>query len=164
MYLEAICILREHGYRQYEISNFCRKGHVSRHNLKYWNGDPYLGFGPNASSDFGGSRFTIVRDLKAYIEGIKHGGQVLQEVQEVASRERAGEYLMMRLRTVAGIDPKVYEKRYLLPFAPLEKSLMQCKERGLATKTFDGRWHLTPNGFLVSNSIISDLLLIQEKY
>ena len=70
----------------------------------------------------------------------------------------------MRLRTVAGIDPKVYEKRYLLPFAPLEKNLMQCKERGLATKTFDGRWHLTPNGFLVSNSIISDLLLIQEKY
>lgn len=164
MYLSAIEILRQHGYRQYEISNFCRKGHVSRHNLKYWNGDPYLGFGPNASSDFGGSRFTIVRDLKAYIEGIKHGGQVLQEVQEVTSRERAGEYLMMRLRTVAGIDPKVYEKRYLLPFAPLEKNLMQCKERGLATKTFDGRWHLTPNGFLVSNSIISDLLLIQEKY
>ena len=164
MYLSAIEILRQHGYRQYEISNFCRKGHVSRHNLKYWNGDPYLGFGPNASSDFGGSRFTIVRDLKAYIEGIKHGGQVLQDVQEVASRERAGEYLMMRLRTVAGIDPKVYEKRYLLPVAPLETNLMQCKERGLAAKTFDGRWHLTPNGFLVSNSIISDLLLIQEKY
>ena len=163
MYLSAVEILRQHGYRQYEISNFCRKGNVSRHNLKYWNGDPYLGFGPNASSDFGGSRFTIVRDLKKYIEGIKKGGQVLQEVQEIASRERAGEYLMMRLRTAAGIDPKVYERRYLLPFAPLEKCLLECKERGLATKTFDGRWHLTPNGFLLSNSIISDLLLIQEK-
>ncbi len=163
MYLSAIEILRQHGYRQYEISNFCRKGNVSRHNLKYWNGEPYLGFGPNASSDFGGSRFTIVRDLKAYIEGIKHGGQVLQEVQEIASRERAGEYLMMRLRTASGIDPKVYERQYLLPFAPLEKCLLECKERGLATKTYDGRWHLTPNGFLLSNSIISDLLLIQEK-
>ena len=84
-------------------------------------------------------------------------------MQEIASRERAGEYLMMRLRTAAGIDPKVYERRYLLPFAPLEKCLLECKERGLATKTFDGRWHLTPNGFLLSNSIISDLLLIQEK-
>ena len=40
---------------------------------------------------------------------------------------------------------------------------MDCKEKGLATKTFDGRWHLTPNGFLLSNTIISDLLLIQEK-
>jgi len=163
MYLSAIEILRQHGYRQYEISNFCRKGNVSRHNLKYWNGDPYLGFGPNASSDFGGSRFTIIRDLHGYIEGIRSGGQVLQEVQELAPRERAGEYLMMRLRTVAGIDPKVYEKRYLMPFAPLEKNLLQCKERGLAVKTFDGRWHLTPNGFLISNSILSDLLLIQER-
>ena len=164
MYLSAVEILQQHGYRQYEISNFSRKGNVSRHNLKYWNGEPYLGFGPNASSDFGGSRFTIIRDLKGYIEGIRKGGQVLQEVQEIASRERAGEYLMMRLRTTAGIDPKVYERRYLLPFAPLEKQLWQCKEQGLATKTFDGRWHLTPKGFLLSNTIISDLLLIQEKY
>ena len=134
MYLSAVEILRQHGYRQYEISNFCRKGNVSRHNLKYWNGDPYLGFGPNASSDFVGSRFTIVWDLQGYIDGIRTGGQVLQEVQENASRERAGEYLMMRLRTVAGIDPKVYEKQYLLPFAPLEKHLLTCKERGLAVK------------------------------
>jgi len=163
MYLSAIEILRQHGYRQYEISNFCRKGNVSRHNLKYWNGGEYLGFGPNASSDFGGSRFTIVRDLQAYIDGIKTGGQVLAEVQEVPPRERAGEYLMMRLRTVAGIDPKEYEQQYLLPFAPLEKALLQAKERGLAVKTFDGRWHLTKTGFLISNSIISDLLLIQEK-
>ena len=40
---------------------------------------------------------------------------------------------------------------------------MVCKDRGLATKTFDGRWHLTPNGFLLSNSIISDLQLIQDR-
>ncbi len=162
MYLSAVEILRQHGYRQYEISNFCRKGNVSRHNLKYWNGDPYLGFGPNASSDFGGSRFTIVRDLPAYIEGIRTGGQVLQEVQEIGSRDRAGEYLMTRLRTVSGADPREYEKRFLLSFAPLEKYLLECKERGYAVKTFDGRWHLTPNGFLISNTIISDLLLIQE--
>ncbi len=163
MYLAAVEILRQHGYRQYEISNFCRKGNVSRHNLKYWNLDPYLGFGPGAASDFGGSRFTIVRDLKKYLEGIKHGGQVLEEVEEVATRERAGEYLMLRLRTTAGIDPKTYERRYLLPFAPLEKRLWEYKEQGLAIKTFDGRWHLSPNGFLKSNGIIADLQQIQEK-
>lgn len=70
---------------------------------------------------------------------------------------------MMRLRTVSGLDPKEYEKRYLLPFGPLQTVLEKHKEQGLAAKTFDGRWHLTPNGFLVSNSIISDLLLVQEK-
>ena len=164
MYLSAVEILRQHGYRQYEISNFCRKGNVSRHNLKYWNGDPYLGFGPNASSDFGGSRFTIIRDLCGYIDGIRSGGQVLQDVQVIASRERAGEYLMMRLRTVTGIDPQEYEKRYLMPFAPLENKLQEFQQHGWAVKTFDGRWHLTPEGFLLSNSIIADLQLIQEKY
>ena len=163
MYLRAVQVLKEHGYRQYEISNFCRKGHVSRHNLKYWTGGEYLGFGPDASSDFGGNRFAVIRDLDGYIEGIMNGGTVLRELQEISHRERAGEYLMMRLRTVSGIDPAVYERKYLLPFAPLEKVLMECKERGLAEQTFDGRWHLTPEGFLVSNSIISDLLVIQEK-
>ena len=163
MYLSAVEILKESGYRQYEISNFCRKGHVSRHNMKYWQGGEYLGFGPGASSDFGGRRFSIIKDIRGYIQGIRTGGQVLEDVQEIAPRERAGEYIMMRLRTAAGIDPKEYEKKYLMPFAPLEKSLQQCKAQGLAHKTFDGRWQLTPSGFLVSNSILTDLLLIQEQ-
>ena len=164
MYLSAVEILRQHGYRQYEISNFCRKGAVSRHNLKYWTGGEYLGFGPNASSDFAGRRFTIIRDLSGYIDGIRSGGQVLQDVQQIPNRERAGEYLMMRLRISSGLDPREYEKLFLLPFAPLEKAMVRFKEQGLALKTFDGRWHLTPEGFLVSNSIISDLLVIQDKY
>ena len=163
MYLAAMGILRENGYRQYEISNFCRKGQVSRHNLKYWTGGEYLGFGPDAASDFAGNRFTIVRDLQEYIDGIAEGGQVLREVQKIPTRERAGEYLMMRLRLTSGLDPKEYEKRFLLPFAPLEKALESFKLQKLAVKTYDGRWHLTPEGFLVSNSIISDLLVIQEK-
>ena len=81
----------------------------------------------------------------------------------MAPRERAGEYLMMRLRTAAGLDPKIYEQKYLLPFEPFEQSFIRFREMGLAEKTFDGRWRLTPKGFLISNSIISDLLLIQEQ-
>ena len=164
MYLSAVEILKDHGYRQYEISNFCRKGAVSRHNLKYWTGSEYLGFGPDASSDFAGRRFSIIRDLKGYIQGIQDGGQVLVDVQEVPKRERAGEFLMMRLRTATGIDPREYEKQFLMSFRPLEKALIRFREQGLAQKTFDGRWHLTPQGFLLSNTIISDLLVIQDKY
>ncbi len=162
MYLAAVEILRTKGYRQYEISNFARKGQVSRHNLKYWTGGEYLGFGPDASSDFGGKRFTIVRDLHGYIQGIKTGGSILAEVQEIPLRERAGEYLMTRLRTTYGINAQEYEQRYLLPFAPLKASLERCAERQLASQASDGRWYLTPEGFLVSNSIISDLLVIQD--
>ena len=162
MYLAAVEILRARGFRQYEISNFARKGLYSRHNMKYWTGGEYLGFGPNASSDFAGRRFTIVRDLQGYIDGIKNGGEVLQEVEDIPIRERAGEYLMMRLRTSTGIIKEEYERAYLLPFGPLEEALEKYRTFGHAARNEDGRWRLTPKGFLISNTIISDLLLIQD--
>ncbi len=163
MYLATTEILRSKGYRQYEISNFCKRGKESRHNLKYWSGGEYLGFGPDASSDFAGKRFKIIRDLQGYIEGIHSGGQVLEEIQDVAPRERAGEYLMMRLRTTYGISAGEYEKKFLLPFGAIEDALEQCRQRGHALRGEGDRWRLTPEGFLLSNSILSDLLLIQEK-
>ena len=162
MYLSAVEILRQRGYRQYEISNFCRRGYESKHNLKYWTGGEYLGFGPDASSDFAGKRFRIVRDLRQYINGMRTGGQVLEDIQEVPPRERAGEYLMMRLRTSMGVSGEEYEKKYLLPFAPIEEVLIHSRERGHVLRGEGGRWRLTPEGMLLSNSIISDLLLIQD--
>ena len=163
MYLATVEILRSKGYRQYEISNFCLRGRESRHNMKYWTGGEYLGFGPDASSDFAGKRYAVIRDLPLYIEGIREGGQVLRDIQTVPPRERAGEYLMMGLRTAHGISGEEYEKRYLLPFAPLEAALEQCRGRGHALRGEGGRWRLSAEGFLLSNSIISDLLLIQEQ-
>ncbi len=163
MYLAAVEILRGKSFRQYEISNFSRKGLYSHHNMKYWTGGEYLGFGPSASSDFAGKRFTIIRDLQGYCSGIKDGGEVLQELEELPLRERAGEYLMLRLRTVNGIAREEYEKQYLLPFDPIEEHLEKCRSFGHAVQTDEDRWRLTPKGFLISNSIISDLLVIQDK-
>ena len=163
MYLAAVEILRSRGFRQYEISNFARKGLYSRHNMKYWSGGEYLGFGPAASSDFAGKRFTVIRDLHGYIAGIKKGGQVLEDIQEIPQRERAGEYLMLHLRTANGICREEYEKQFLLPFDPIEHYMQKCRDRGHAEPAENGRWHLTPAGYLLSNSIISDLLIIQDR-
>lgn len=162
MYLAAVQLLKQRGYRQYEISNFAKRGRASRHNLKYWTGGEYLGFGPNASSDFAGKRYTLIRDLKGYIQGLKEGGSVITELTEIPVRERAGEYLMLRLRTVGGIRAEEYEKRFLLPFEPLETVLQRCADHGLASFSKE-RWRLTPEGMLVSNAIISDLQLAQER-
>ena len=163
MYLYTTELLHQKGYRQYEISNFAKRHKESRHNLKYWNGGEYLGFGPDASSDFAGKRFTMVRDLEGYVQGVLDGGQVIGDIQEVPPRERAGEYLMMRLRTTSGIQKEDYEKQFLLPFAPLEEKLEECLHRGHAFRSNTGWWRLTPEGMLISNSIISDLLLLQEQ-
>ena len=162
MYLTAVEYLRSRGYRQYEISNFCRKGLYSRHNMKYWTGGEYLGFGPSASSDFAGKRFVLARDLQTYIQGIRDGGEVMEDVQEIPLRERAGEYLMLRLRTAQGIAADEYERLFLLPFEPLQKVLAQHRAFGYTGINEEGRWHLTPKGYLLSNTIISDLLIAQD--
>ena len=162
MYLAAVETLRGRGFKQYEISNFCRKGLQSRHNLKYWTGGEYLGFGPSASSDFAGKRFTLVRDLHTYILGIREGGEVMEDIQEIPLRERAGEYLMLRLRTSLGINREEYERMFLLPFDPLEQVLRKHESYYHTAQDGDGRWFLTAKGFLTSNDIISDLLLAQD--
>ena len=162
MYLTAVDVLQSRGFKQYEISNFCRRNAVSKHNMKYWMGGEYLGFGPSASSDFAGKRFTLKRDLQAYIQGIREGGNIMEEMEEIPMRERAGEYLMLRLRTNVGIDRYEYEKTYLLPFGPLEEVLEKRRRMFHTTQNDQGRWILTPKGYLVSNDVITDLLLAQD--
>ena len=162
MYLSAVDILQNAGLHQYEISNFARSGFACRHNLTYWNGDEYLSFGPTAASNFAGKRFTIARDLEGYIHGIETGGVVLSECETIPLRERAGEYVMLRLRTTEGVGKDEYMKAFLLPFAPLEKLFMKYEKQGLAVIEND-RWRLTPKGFLVSNAILVELLEAQQK-
>ncbi len=162
MYLAASEILGNYGYEHYEISNFAKKGFESRHNLKYWTGGEYLGFGPTAASDFAGKRFTALRSLKGYISGIEKHEAVLSECEDIPLRERAGEYVMLRLRTNLGIEAREYEKQYLLPFTPLERELKEFARQHLAYEEA-GRWCLTEQGWLVSNQIILALIEAQSR-
>ena len=161
MYLWMVERLEAAGYPQYEISNFAKPGFQSRHNLKYWMGKPYLGFGPAAHSDFGGRRYSFVRDLDKYVGGILGGGSVIDESELIPRRERGGEYLMLRLRTVRGIEEWEYRREFSMNFDPLEQKLEEYERQGWAAKR-DRRWHLTARGFLISNQLIGDLMVIQE--
>lgn len=155
MYLYAVEFLKQCGYEQYEISNFARPGFLSRHNMKYWLLQEYAGFGPGAYSDFGNVRYGYARDLESYLRG----ELVLQESETLDADEREREYLMLRLRTVRGIEPKEFEYRFRQRFEPLAALLRQCAGQGLAVEDEQG-WHLTPKGFLVSNRIIG---LLQDE-
>ena len=152
MYLYTVAALGEMGYEQYEISNFAKPGKASRHNLKYWNMEEYAGFGPGAHSDFGGVRYGYVRDIDSYIAG----RLVLSESETDSTLARDYEYVMLSLRTAAGIDRQTFEKRYRQRFQPMETLFEQYEKAGLALPT-EGGWRLTPKGFLVSNSIIAAL-------
>lgn len=160
MYLYTVAALGEMGYEQYEISNFAKSGKESRHNLKYWRMEEYAGFGPGAHSDFGGVRYGYVRDIDSYIAG----RLVLSESETDSTLARDYEYVMLSLRTAAGIDRQTFEKRYRQRFQPMEALFEQYEKAGLASRT-EGGWRLTPKGFLVSNSIIAALqeVLAQQR-
>ena len=163
LYLWTVGRLERAGLPQYEISNFAKPGHESRHNLRYWLTQPYIGFGPGAHSDFGGRRYSFVRDLEGYIRGVLEGGDVIDASELIPQRERCGEYLMLRLRTTRGVDALEYRNAYFMDFAPLEARLGKFAAQGWAEQTPEGRWRFTPRGFLVSNQLIGDLLERQEQ-
>ncbi len=164
MYLYTVDSLARLGYAQYEISNFCRPGFSSRHNMKYWTLQEYAGFGPGAHSDFGGVRYAYEKDLEAYIRGAKGGTFLLSENTRIPPRDRDTEWIMLGLRTVQGLDPRVYESTFRRRFSCLVPFLEQCRQAGYAVEE-GGRWHLTPQGFLLSNQIIGRMLelLAEEK-
>ena len=148
-YLFMCRYLEEKGYCHYEISNFSKKGYESRHNLKYWLLEDYLGIGPSAHSFINGERFFYPRDIKAFIAGNKpisdgFGGG-------------AFEYIMLKLRLAEGIIPDEY-KRLTSKDLP-ENFYNKCRifEKAGYMKIKDNRYSLTNEGMLLSNSIIGEL-------
>ena len=164
MYLYTVETLERYGYRQYEISNFAQPKKESRHNLKYWLLKDYMGFGPGAHSCVNGVRYSYVRDLKAYIEGIQTGDAIIDEYEKIELLERAAEYLMLGMRTVRGISEKEYHNLYRSNFEPIEELLQEYKRKGWAIREESGRWHFTASGFLLSNLLIGLLLDKQAEY
>ena len=154
-------VLKQAGYRQYEISNFAKPGRESRHNLKYWTGREYLGFGPGAHSYFGGQRYAYPRDLEGYLQAIAAGAAQLEEIQPITPPEQAREYLMLRMRTLRGIEEWEYRRKFGLNFEPIARRLEFFESHHWAEQS-DHRWHFTPQGFLLSNTLILELLDAQS--
>lgn len=157
MYLWTVDFLGQQGYAQYEISNFAKPGYASRHNEKYWTLAEYAGFGPGAHSDFGGVRYAYQRDLEGYIHGVETHAPLLSENESIPPAHRDTEWLMLGLRTVRGLDPLEFERRFRRRFRCFLPFLEDCRAAGYAVEE-DGRWRLTPQGFLVSNQIIGGML------
>ena len=99
------------GFIHYEISNFGKPEYFSVHNTNYWKQVPYLGLGPSAHSFNGYSRQWNVRDLKKYINCI-NDGKIFYEKEELDTKTRFNEYIMISLRTMWGIDLEYIEKTF----------------------------------------------------
>ena len=153
LYLAAMGELDSLGYRQYEISNTAHVGCESRHNLKYWKSEPYLGIGPAASSCLDGRRFAYARDL----DGFMNGTQPIDEPTGTIAVGSPTEYALLRLRLTEGITEGDYIARFGEPIplawreraSTLPTSLAKADEQGIC---------LTREGFLLSNTLIARIL------
>lgn len=163
MYLYTTELLDSYGFRQYEISNFALEGYESKHNIKYWTLQDYMGFGPGAHSCVDGVRYSYIRDVNEYISGVLGEKSIIDEYEKIGLLERAGEYLMLGMRMNHGISGEEYYSIYRSDFRPIEYVLRQFEKRGWA-KTENGRWFFTSSGFLLSNILIGALLEAQSRY
>ena len=154
MYFEGIGLLSRHGFARYEISNFAKTGYESRHNLKYWSCEEYLGFGVAAHSDFLGERFGNSRDLLAYSKG----EEITEERERISSEERKNEYVMLRMRLAEGVIASDFEERFGESFWTVFGERLKKYASGGFVKVTEKGVAFTPKGSYVSNAILADVL------
>lgn len=153
MYELVVKMMKDAGYRHYEISNFARGGRESKHNCKYWQLDEYLGLGLAAHSDFGGKRLENTRDMERYL-----GGEWLQAESGISNSEREFEFLMLGLRTADGISKSVFLARFGVEFdEKYGEKVEKFKKMGYFCEKGDAL-ALTERGFEVSNAILTEIL------
>jgi putative oxygen-independent coproporphyrinogen III oxidase len=155
MYLGAMERLEGTGYRQYEISNVSRPGRWSRHNLKYWTGGEWVGFGCGAHSTRGGIRWKNVAATEGYIGRLESGVGPVADSRPLSRAERLEEALFMGLRLADGVNLGLVGARhgvdvwarYASRLAPyVEAGLLVCEA---------GRLRLTRRGMLLANEVMS---------
>ena len=153
LYLAVMERAEQLGYRQYEISNAARGGRKSRHNLKYWDSQPYLGIGPAASSCIGGRRFTYPRDVAAFLTD----GDPVEDEEGGIPVGSPQEYALLRLRLAEGLTEAGYTARYGEPIPAAWRDAAAALPPALAVTDEQGI-RLTRGGFLLSNTLISHII------
>jgi len=143
------------GYEHYEISNWAKSGHRSRHNLKYWQRAPYLGFGAGAHSFDGTERWANLHDPAEYARRIEEGISTREQVEPVTREQALEEEIFLGLRQLDGIDFSRIEKNY--DAAELRKRVDTLTSEGLLEKS-GATVRLSPSRLAVSNEIFAELL------
>ena len=145
--------LEENGYHRYEISNFSKPGRQSRHNLRYWQGGDYLGFGVSAASLYNNVRYLQACDMAAFLSG-----RAPDIAETLTEKDVLTEYIMLHLRLSSGIEKKEFSDRFGTDFGAFFASkIKKYVSLGLAVDTADA-FYLTERGVLVSNAVICDFI------
>ncbi len=153
-YETACAVLEAAGYRHYEISNWAKPGFASRHNLKYWRREPYLGFGAGAHSFSGTERWANAHDAADYVNAVAAGRLPVEQHEKLTAEGALEEELFLGLRQLEGIDVARIEREYGVSldarFARLSSAGLIEREGSLV--------RLAPGRVSVSNEVFVELM------
>ena len=161
MYQLTKDVFLENGYERYEISNYAIKGKECIHNLGYWSGTPYLGFGLGASSYFEGTRFSNEKDLKKYKKKPYVPFTMREDYTVLSEKDEMEEFMFLGLRKRAGISEREFKERFKVGLKDIYgKVIAKYEEMDLLEWTDEGKMlRLTDAGIDVSDYIFCDFML-----
>ena len=160
MYYEGRELMENNGYYQYEISNFSKPGYECRHNIKYWTGGEYIGFGPFAHSCFKDNRFNNISDIKRYCENMNEPNKY-RHLNEVLDKEsKMFEYIMLRLRMNSGFIIEDFNGEFNIDFMKKYKNQIDSLLKYQLIDIDNGKVKLTKKGMDVSNYVFEEFLLV----
>ncbi len=150
--------LRRNGYEHYEISNYARKGFRSRHNLGYWLGRDYLGFGAGASSTYQHQRWVNREQPHEYIQNLQAGSAIIADFETINPTQQITETLMLGLRMRDGIDLTKFATETGCDLQSQASTELQRLGQANLVTVVDNRLRLTDQGVFVSNLVIAEIL------
>ncbi len=156
-YENAVWKLNNAGYGRYEISNFSLPGFECRHNVNYWERGEYLGLGPGAWSFISERRYSNIADTTEYSRRLSNDRTAVDAHENIGPASAARETVLLRLRTMKGLDLRGFEREYGPDFLlQLERNAVLLRERGLL-RVANGRMALTDRGILLSDEVLARL-------
>ena len=155
-----IRILKESGFEQYEISNFCKPCFYSQHNSSYWKSTKYMGIGPSAHSYDLKSRRWNVSSISRYLDGLENN-QPYFETEILTEQDRYNDFIITRLRTNWGISEKLIQTsfplRYYTHFQIYKEIYLQSGHLLCA----EGKVCISPEGLFISDKIMADFMIVE---
>lgn len=152
-------ILGECGYSRYEISNYAKEGFASRHNIGYWTGRAYVGFGIGASSYVNHTRWKNIADLHTYLSLCENASfaELMTEKENLTKQDEMAEFMFLGLRLMCGVSKQEFERRFHTSMDAVYKAVLEKHEKeGLLVN--GDIVMLTNEGISVSNYVMADFL------
>ena len=156
----------KYGYIRYEFSNYAKSGKECRHNIGYWKGVPYIGFGIGASSYFEGVRWNNVRNISSYMnirfdnEDPLKADELLKENAVKLSREdRIEEFMFLGLRMISGVSASDFRMRFGAQIENVYGEVLRKNTANGLIINEDDNYRLSDRGIEISNTVLSDFLL-----